>query len=132
MRGADRAQPATDLRAARGQTAPGQADRHRSQVGREGTPDGPDHPNAVGRAHVVPDHGVPAGHTRPAHAAPGQAVLHGLLSEHGRGDGHAGAGQLRHQLHTVLRDEQAVPEHVQPALPALLDIQGRVTRAIAR
>ncbi|CAH1722811.1 unnamed protein product [Aphis gossypii] len=66
----------------------------------------------------------PAGHTRPAHVVARQAVLPGLLPEHGRSNGHAGAGQFGHQLHTVLRDEPSVPQHVQPALPAVLDLQG--------
>lgn len=121
VRGADGAQPAADLRAAGGQAAAGQADRGRAQVGGQGAADGPDHADAAGRAHVVPDHRVPAGHPGAAHAAAGQTVLPGLLPEHGRGDGHAGAGQLRHQLHTVLRDEPPVPQHVQPAVPARVD-----------
>lgn len=105
VRGADRAQPAVDLRAPRGKTTPGQADGQWTQVGRQGTADGSDHPDVVGRTHVVPDHRVPAGHTGLAHAAVGQAILPGLLSKNGRGHRHAGPSQLGHQFHTVLRDE---------------------------
>lgn len=132
VRGADRAQFAADLRAAGGQAAARQADGQRTQVGGQGAPDGSDHSHAAGRAPVVPDHRVPAGHTGAAHAAAGQTVLPGLLPEHGRGHGHAGPGQLGHQLHTVLRDEPAVPQHVQPTVPAVLDLQGRVAGAVAR
>jgi len=56
VRGAHGAQSAADLRAAGGETAPGQADGRRAQVGRQRAADGPYHPDAVGRAHVVPDH----------------------------------------------------------------------------
>jgi len=130
VRGTDRSQPAADMRVTGGQTSSGQADRKWTQVSRQGAADGPDHPDVVGRALVVPDHRVPTGHTRPAHVATRQAVLSGLLSEHGRGDGHAGVGQLRDQFHTVLRDEPAVPQHVQSALPAVLDLQDRVTGSV--
>jgi len=132
VRGAHRSQPATDMRATGGQTPPCQADGQWPQVGRQGAANGPDYPDVVGRALVVPHHRVPAGHIGPSHAAARQAVLPGLLPEHGRGYGHAGAGQLGHQFHIVLRDEPAVPQHVQPALPAVLDLQGRVTGSVTR
>lgn len=124
VRGADRTQSAAYLRTAGGQAATRQANGQRAQVGGQRATDGPDHAHAAGRAHVVPDHRVPAGHTGTTHTAPGQTVLPRLLPEHGRGHGHAGPGQLGHQLHSVLRDEQAVPQHVQSAVLAVLDFQG--------
>jgi len=83
VRGTNRSQLAADMCVTGSQTSPSQADRKWPQVSRQGATDGPDHPDVVGRALFVPDHRVPAGHTRPAHAAARQAVLSRLLPEHG-------------------------------------------------